>query len=135
MRRLPVYLLLDTSTSMRGEPITAVRNGLELLVSSLRQDQQALATASLSVITFDSAAKQVTPLTKLADFQTPDILASGMTALGAGLNLTASAIEREVKKASRTERGDWKPLIFLMTDGQPNDNWKAEIDGFRAAKR
>lgn len=46
MRRLPVYLLLDTSTSMRGEPINAVRDGLDLLVSRLRQDPYALENAA-----------------------------------------------------------------------------------------
>ena len=38
MRRLPVYLLLDTSGSMSGTPIQAVNNGLQVLVSKLRQD-------------------------------------------------------------------------------------------------
>ena len=47
MRRLPVYLLLDTSGSMMGEPIEAVKNGVEILVSSLRQDPYALETAHL----------------------------------------------------------------------------------------
>lgn len=35
MRRLPVYLLLDTSGSMSGEPIEAVKNGVQILVSTL----------------------------------------------------------------------------------------------------
>ncbi|MGH8473151.1 MAG: VWA domain-containing protein, partial [Gammaproteobacteria bacterium] len=63
MRRLPVYLVLDTSGSMSGEPIEAVKNGVQILVSTLRQDPYALETAFLSVITFDSSAKQVVPLT------------------------------------------------------------------------
>ncbi|MEF8720500.1 MAG: VWA domain-containing protein, partial [Candidatus Accumulibacter necessarius] len=85
MRRLPVYLLLDTSGSMSGEPIEAVKNGVQILVSTLRQDPYALETAFLSIITFDSAAKQVVPLTELATFQTPPISASGSTELGAAL--------------------------------------------------
>ena len=47
MRRLPVYLLVDTSGSMHGEAIEAVRNGLQVLVSALRQDPYALETAYL----------------------------------------------------------------------------------------
>lgn len=46
MRRLPVYLLLDTSGSMYGEPIEAVKNGVQVLVSTLRQDPYALETAT-----------------------------------------------------------------------------------------
>lgn len=61
MRRLPVYLLLDTSGSMYGEPIEAVKNGVQVLVSTLRQDPYALETAYLSIITFDSDARQVAP--------------------------------------------------------------------------
>ena len=59
MRRLPVYLLLDTSGSMMGEPIEAVKNGVDTLVSSLRQDPYALETAHLSIISFDTHAKQI----------------------------------------------------------------------------
>ena len=55
-RRLPVYLLLDTSGSMSGEPIEQVKNGVQMLVASLRQDPYALETAWLSVITFSSGA-------------------------------------------------------------------------------
>ena len=54
MRRLPIYLLLDCSGSMMGEPITAVQTGLQNLVATLRQDPYALETAFISVITFDS---------------------------------------------------------------------------------
>jgi uncharacterized protein with von Willebrand factor type A (vWA) domain len=66
MRRLPVYLLLDTSGSMTGEPIEAVKNGVQVMISSLRQNPQAIETAFISIITFDSVAKQVVPLTDLA---------------------------------------------------------------------
>lgn len=96
MRRLPVYLLVDTSGSMMGEAIESVRNGLQMLVSALRQDPYALETAYLSVITFDSKAKQVTPLTELMSFQLPTIEASGLTSMGEALSLLTDCINREV---------------------------------------
>ena len=63
-RRLPVYLLLDCSGSMTGEPIEAVKQGMKALLMELRSDPQALETAYLSVITFASNAVQVCPLTE-----------------------------------------------------------------------
>ena len=41
-RRLPVYILIDTSGSMRGEPIQSVNSGLQNMLSTLKQDPFAL---------------------------------------------------------------------------------------------
>jgi len=122
-KKLPVYLLLDTSGSMGGDPIESVRNGLTMLVQALRQEPQALETAYISVITFNSTAQQVVPLTDLFSFQEPSINASGATALGEALELAAHKISTEVTKTTADTKGDWKPLVFMMTDGEPTDDW------------
>jgi uncharacterized protein YegL len=131
MRRLPVYLVLDTSGSMSGEPIEAVKNGVQVLVSTLRQDPYALETACLSVITFNSTAQQLIPLTDLSSFQMRDIAAGGGTALGAALQLTAQCIDREVMKSTPEVKGDWKALVFIMTDGMPTDQWQSGLAEFK----
>ena len=134
MRKLPVYLLIDTSSSMMHEPIEAVNNGLQALVSELRQDPQALETAFLSIITFDSEAKQIMPLTELASIQIPNLVAKGVTEMGAALSLVAEKIENEVTKTTPDTKGDWKPYIFLMTDGLPTDDLQKGIDRLNQVK-
>lgn len=134
MRRLPVYLVLDTSGSMMGEPIEAVKNGLQIMVSSLRQNPQAIETAFLSVITFNTSAQQIIPLTDLASFQSPDIQATGVTAMGEALELVSNCIDREVSKTTAERKGDWKPIIFIMTDGMPTDNVQSGIEALNKRK-
>lgn len=120
-RRLPVYLLIDCSGSMMGEPIEAVKQGIKALLSELRSDPQALETAYLSVITFDSTARQIIPLTELMQFKEPEISVGGATALGAALNILVDCINNEVRKSTETQKGDWRPLVFILTDGSPSD--------------
>lgn len=134
MRRLPVYLLLDTSGSMSGEPIEAVKNGVQVMISSLRQNPQAIETAFLSVITFNTEANQIIPLTDLASFQMVDISASGTTSLGEALKLVSTKIDYEVAKTTMEQKGDWKPLVFIMTDGIPTDNWQSGLAEYQKRK-
>lgn len=134
MRKLPVYLLLDTSGSMSGEPIEAVKNGVQLLVSALRQDPYALETAFLSIITFDGSAQQLVPLTELATFNPPNLTVGTTTALGAGLKLLAERVDAEVTRTTADIKGDWKPMVFIMTDGLPTDDWQQGLQEFQQRK-
>lgn len=129
-RRLPVYLLLDCSGSMIGDPIEAVRQGIKALLSELRGDPQALETAYLSVITFDSQARQITPLTELMQFKEPELNAGGATALGGALQVLIDCVNQEVRKSTETQKGDWRPLVFILTDGSPTD-----LETFRQASQ
>ncbi|MEI7687677.1 MAG: VWA domain-containing protein [Planctomycetota bacterium] len=133
-RRLPVYLLLDCSGSMAGDPIESVRQGIKALLADLRSDPQALETTYLSTITFSSGAQQVCPLTELMAFQEPNLDANGSTALGEGLKVLEQAMDREVRKSTPTQKGDWRPLVFLMTDGQPTDSWETIADSVKKRK-
>jgi len=134
MRRLPVYLLIDTSGSMMGEPIEAVRNGVQNLLAALRQDPYALESAYLSVITFSDTAIQAAPLTELSQFQAPQFNASGTTCMGAALELLAERVDQEVSKTTADQKGDWKPVVFMMTDGQPTDDPTQGINAIKKAK-
>lgn len=134
MRRLPVYLLVDVSGSMVGEPIESVKSGIQMLVASLRKDPQALETAYLSVITFGSNASQVVPLTELAAFQQPDLAAGGMTAMGEALELLCNCAKNEVVKTTVERKGDWRPMVFILTDGIPTDNIQTGLAEFQSMK-
>lgn len=128
VRRLPVYILLDTSGSMRGEPIASVNVGLQSMLSALRQDPYALESVHLSIITFDLQAQVYLPLTPLEQVQLGqiDVPNSGATFMGAGLELLVQRAEQDILKNSPMQKGDWRPLLFLMTDGSPSDVYAYE---------
>jgi uncharacterized protein YegL len=136
IRRLPIYLLLDTSGSMMGDPIQSVQTGISQLVADLMASPRAMETAYLSVITFDSQAKQLAPLTELGQFVPPTLQAAGPTMMGEALKVLEGCLDNEVRRASPTQQGDYRPLIFLMTDGVPSDEkvWEEMADRIKGRK-
>lgn len=135
-RKLPVYLLLDVSGSMVGDPIQAVDRGLQMFADAVASDPNALDTAHISLIVFNSTATQVVPMTEALNFSTPPLKAGGRTALGDALRLVKRCAEREVVRSTSGERGlsDWRPLVFLMTDGVPTDDWQSGLREFQEYK-
>lgn len=41
--------------------------------------------------------------------------------MGAALKLLIECVDRDVRKSTVNTKGDWRPLVFLMTDGSPSD--------------
>lgn len=122
MRRLPVYFVIDVSESMVGEPIEQVQNGMRNIIQDLRTDPYALETVFVSVIAFAGKAKSLFPLTELYKFYPPIFPIGGGTSLGAAMNFLMDDMDRSLQKTTMEEKGDWKPIIFLFTDGAPTDN-------------
>jgi len=108
---------------MKGEPIEAVNVGLRSMMSALRQDPHALESVHISIITFDREANVVVPLTPLDELALPEIVAppSAPTFMGLGLEVFARQVRAEVRRTSSDQKGDWMPLLFIMTDGSPTD--------------
>lgn len=108
---------------MRGEPIESVKVGLSDMIASLRLDPYALETACISIITYDKDVRQLLPLTDLESLQLPEITCpeSGPTHTGAALNMLCDCYDREVNMGTREQKGDWMPLLFVLTDGKPSD--------------
>lgn len=93
------------------------------MLTALRSDPQALESVWMSMIAFDTDAKVIIPLTELSGFQLPLISCprSGPTNTGKALTLLNEVVAAELKATSKDVKGDWRPLLFLFTDGEPSD--------------
>ncbi len=132
MRMLPVYFVIDVSESMIGDTMRQLDDGLAKLSDTLKTIPEALETAQVSIIAFAGKAKVVTPMVEVANLYPPRLPVGGGTSLGAALELLMGRIDRDVRPTTPERKGDWKPIIFLLTDGVPTDNPAPAMAKWRA---
>lgn len=121
MRRLPVFFVLDCSESMIGDNLKKMEDGLQMIVRALRTDPHALETVWLSVVAFAGIAKTIVPLVELVSFYPPKLPLGSGTSLGAALRALMSDIDTAVIRTTAQRKGDWRPIVYLFTDGKPTD--------------
>jgi len=131
MRRLPVFFVLDCSESMAGDNLKKMEDGLAMIVRDLRQDPHALETVYLSVIAFAGIARTIAPLIEVFSFYPPKLPIGGGTGLGAALREIMRQIDTQVVKTTPGQKGDWKPIVYLFTDGKPTDKVDTALSEWR----
>ncbi|MCO6427626.1 TerY-C metal binding domain-containing protein [Nitrosomonas communis] len=127
MRRLPIYFVLDVSESMVGENLKKLDDGINSIIRTLRQDPYALETVHVGVIAFAGKARTIVPLIEVASFYPPKLPIGSGTSLGRALFHLMAELDKSVDKTTLEHKGDWKPIIYLITDGKPTDSVSSAV--------
>lgn len=132
-RPLPVLVLADTSGSMsEGGKIQALNAALKDMVKSFARESRLRAEIQVGLITFGGAATMQLPLTAAqAITKVDDLNAAGKTPLGSALNLARELLEDSERIPSRA----YRPVLILLSDGRPTDDWKAPFEALSKSVR
>jgi uncharacterized protein YegL len=127
MRRLPIYFVIDISESMVGDQIQQVEEGMATIIKAVKTDPHAIETVWISIIVFAGQAKTLVPLQEVVSFYPPKFPIGGGTSLSKGLGHLMFELRKNTVKTTMEQKGDWKPIVFLFTDGVPTDDTKSAI--------
>lgn len=134
---LPIVYVIDTSASMFGHRIENVNMAMHELEKIMREKINDIPDAEIriAVLTFSTDARWITQngLVSVSDFYWNDIIAGGLTDLGAALRELDQKLSRSSFLVSDT--GFCAPVIFFMSDGQPTDNWEKAFNGIKDNNR
>ena len=129
MRKLPVYIIVDTSFSMRRKPIEQINKGFKEMINKLKKDPMLIETLHLSIIEFNTGARQIIPLMPVWEVEIKTLEAKGRSDMGAAFQLLNERMQYEIIKGNveKEIKGDYKPIVYLLTDGAPSDAWKNRL--------
>ncbi len=135
-RELTVFYILDTSGSMSGQSISMLNRAMEETVDSLKEVAKDTADAQLkiAVLEFSSGCRWVQPNgpENMEDFVWVDLTAGGLTDVGEALKELNSKMSRSSYLQSMT--GAFLPIVVFMSDGNPTDDYKKELEKIRQNK-
>ncbi|MCW3466958.1 vWA domain-containing protein [Chitinophaga nivalis] len=113
-------LVVDISGSMAGEPINQLNRGLQDFHKEVLTDFVASQRLEVSMVTFGSTAQCIQEPTLVNNFQMPTLFTNGSTKLVDGVRLAMNLIENRKKWYKETGQNYFRPMIILITDGEPD---------------
>lgn len=128
-RRLPVILMLDTSGSMAGSKIDVLNTAVKEMLNDFAAVDSSEVEIHTAIYTFGPDAKEIIPFMAAyeAEKKYETLVAGGGTPLGAALNLVKNTILED--RETITSR-DFRPIVLLVSDGEPNDDWESRFAEF-----
>jgi uncharacterized protein YegL len=121
--RCPCLLLLDVSSSMRGEPIAELNRGLTTFRQELLHDPMAAKRVEVAVVTF-GPVKVIGEFQTAEEFVAPTLRASGNTPIGTAIEHGLGMLEARKGLYEQNGISSYRPWIVLITDGAPTDRWR-----------
>lgn len=116
-RPLPIFILADTSGSMRGEKINELNLALREMLTSLNEADDIRGKFQLAVIAFGGKVRLIQPLEDIAGLSLSELTAAGNTPMGQAFEFVQEMIEDKGIVTSRA----YTPTIVLISDGIPTD--------------
>lgn len=116
-RPLPIFVLADTSGSMRGEKINELNLALREMLNALNAADDIRGKFQLSVIAFGGDVKVLQPLADIEGLILTELSAAGNTPMGQAFEMVREMIEDRNVVSSRA----YTPTIVLISDGLPTD--------------
>jgi uncharacterized protein YegL len=120
--RSPVLILVDTSSSMSGEKIEEINQGLVTFQKEVSGNATASKRVEVAIATFGGTVNLCQDFVTIDDFRPFALSTSGDTPMGQGIEYSLSLIEQRKQTYRNHGIQFYRPWLFLIADGEPTDS-------------
>ena len=133
-KSMTIFFMIDVSGSMKGTKIGSLNSTMEELLPSLIGVGEASTDVKIAIMKFSTDVEWVTPEpVKIEEYQYWNRLeADGLTFMGDAFMELSKKLSRSTFLSSPSL--SFAPVIFLLSDGSPNDDWKKGLDTLKQNK-
>lgn len=131
MNKLPIYFLIDTKSEIGGESLSAMNNGMKMLISDLKQNPRMIETAILSINSLSENNFQINPLIDLNEIENCELIATQSCCLGKAISLICESLQKEKLVFLKDKKENFKPIVFIYLTNNSEDNFVKFSNHFR----
>lgn len=121
--RCPCLLLLDTSGSMKGKPLDQLNQALKVFKEELSKDPLASKRVEIATVSF-GPVKVEHEFQSIDQFYPNSLEGGNLTPMGEAICRGVDLLEQRKKTYRQNGISYFRPWIFLITDGEPTDEWQ-----------
>ncbi|MBK9284040.1 MAG: VWA domain-containing protein [Sphingobacteriaceae bacterium] len=114
-------LVLDVSSSMTGNPIKELNDGLSTFTKDIKTDSTTSNRLEVAIIAFNENAKVLQAPSLVTNFTMPTLIANGGTKIVDGIKAGIEMVKSRKSWYKETGQPYYRPWVILMTDGDPDD--------------
>lgn len=139
-RHVACVFLLDASGSMdANDAIGKLNEGLRVFrdqtIMNPEFDEHTKACIDVAIVSFGATVQLLQDFIPVSEMIPPTLTAHGGTPLGAALNKALDMVGEQKAKYNTLGTPYFRPWIFVITDGEPNDSYADAVQRLKQVER
>ena len=129
---MALIFVLDTSSSMGGEPIRSLNEGLNRFKEEVIKDKQTRNILDVAIIEFNNDFQVIQDFSPIGFMKHINLSATGGTTMSPAIRKALEMVDERSRFYRRKGTEPYKPWVFLVSDGAPTDNISAVAKEIKA---
>ena len=125
-------MVLDVSSSMGGDSIRELNEGLKVFKTCIEDDTLASLRTEIGIVAFNNEASVIHDFSTVDRFDPPTLTTSGGTKMSTAIDLALDLVAQRKQTYKDNAITYYRPWVWLISDGFPQHDTQQEWENAKA---